>query len=349
MRAPHAVLAYISLVSSACFEPEPSCREGEEHCSCFVNQTCLGDLQCVGGLCLASSTTSTTTMTTTTTTTTTDITGSDAASAPTSTDAATTGATAAEDSSSESSVGSATTSSSGDEADDSTTLGGAESTGESEASSTGSAFQGYAFFDDFERPDGSNLGGQWFEKNPPLFSIEAGRVVLQGQTDDYRNNLVLRPFEESVLNGEVSVVFRTSDAVAPGNPQVFVRVQPESFEEWDTAIGYLCFITMRENLGLRMRRLGPEGTQTTDLGTADLDDDLIADDDYRIRFRAVGANPVVLSCVLEHASDGSWVTIQSLESGDNEITEPGVMGFSADGVAMQRYDYDDFRAIELAP
>src|SRR6185436_6747890 len=79
-----------------------------------------------------------------------------------------------------------------------------------------------AFFDDFSRADGPDIGNGWSEK-ADKFALSGGGVV-QSAIGDYGNVLLRRPASEAALNVEVSVDF-TFGAHQDSDPALYARIQ----------------------------------------------------------------------------------------------------------------------------
>ena len=106
------------------------------------------------------------------------------------------------------------------------TTDGPPATG-SDDGTTGEPLPTFTFFDDFERPDGPDLGNDWWEKTPAAVSLLAGQVVKTPNVVNYPDGLVLRPESETFGDLEAQITFiPAADAV--GYPQLHMRVQPES-------------------------------------------------------------------------------------------------------------------------
>lgn len=198
------------------------------------------------------------------------------------------------------------------------------------------------FEDDFDRPNASDLGRDWVEKNPDAFAIEMNRVVKNPDAlSDYHIDLVHRPISESIKDGLIDITVRFTDVDTPGFPQIMSRLQLSS-ETLDLR-GYVCFLTM-QGTALRIRRMdGPTDATDVDLLTMPLFEPLEIDTDYRLRMVIAGDGPVQLQCILERIEDANIVGAASTLDFDSEaVVEPGMVGFSAADQTSNNFSYDDF-------
>jgi hypothetical protein len=207
---------------------------------------------------------------------------------------------------------------------------------------------GTDYFDDFGRPDGALLGDGWIEKQPGAFSL-AGGVALKGQVGSgYRDNIVYRPSAEDLLDVEASVEFNMQSVAVVGYPQLFVRVQSDTVETANGLDAYILYMdnsTSRANLG-RQRGTAFEQTLTSLFLTTPLN----ATDQFRLRLRATGTNPVVLDAFVERLGTAGWETIGTASVTDtaaNRLDTAGSVGFG--GHTESNYSYDNFTRLYLGP
>jgi hypothetical protein len=202
------------------------------------------------------------------------------------------------------------------------------------------------FFDHFNRPDNPVVGNLWTEKTSYAFSIAANQANSDSaeETLDYREAIVYRPQAEDRLNAEVAVEFiRREQDVFPqiwtpgqdknvGNdsfPQVHLRVDRDSIAD-DRRLGsYILFIndhayetpdTPPEAL-ISVQEVfnGPDHFHCPllsiplpydELVDPNPKDALVIGDRYRLRFRATGIDPVVLTGYVDHyLGNGDWEVI----------------------------------------
>lgn len=205
----------------------------------------------------------------------------------------------------------------------------------------------FTFTDNFDRADAAALGNGWIEANPATFAIVNNRVE-RGIGGDWTNNHVYRAGSEDVRDVEVTLEFIVTSLAAPDWPQVFVRGAPASFA------GYYVWVED-----------GPTSSSATTIDLArkasseswwtGLDSDLVpaaqVGERYRLRLRAIGANPVGLNAYYERFDGSTWIELVHLEANDNAptaITDSATWGFDGHvGQIGGPYAYDNFTMTAL--
>lgn len=232
--------------------------------------------------------------------------------------------------------------------DDSTSTGAAASTSTGDVSdtSTGDPGEPYSFFDDFDRTDSDDIGNGWVEDNPPVFSLFGGEVVIDELASlSYERNLVYRPLSESIADVEAVAAVRFNSELQSGTPQVFARVQPD-VRSREGASAYLCFYTNSGYVQLRRNNVAVE----TDLAQSGMPVPYNLGDEYRLRLRVEGADPVQLLCALDVLMGERWSELASVMTTDDDaeaLVEAGSVGFSTN-VGTQPYRYDDFYVVDVS-
>jgi hypothetical protein len=199
---------------------------------------------------------------------------------------------------------------------------------------------GGTFFDDFGRPDAAAIGNGWIEKSANAFSLAGGRVTKATTSTGFADNLVYRPGAELMLNGEASVEVRFA-SLPPGYAQVFVRGQMATIANFGTFTGYLLFVDNATNRAYvdRIQNGAFNVLQQITLSPA-----LNTTDTYRLRLRAIGTNPVVVTASVERYTGSDWAVIGQANVNDTAATRvatagtAGFTGYVEGGV----YSYDNF-------
>lgn len=259
----------------------------------------------------------------------------------TSTTTATTSTTLATTSST--STSSTTAGSSMTTADESTTTG--EGTTEGESSSSSGGLGRSEFFDNFDRPDGADIGNGWWEKTPSSFSLAGGRVQRAGMVLEYPNNIVARPQAASGVNVVVDMEFHVlSTDPELGNPQVHARLQESGLMEPGSMTGYIGFV---DDAGLLCALAVVDGDSQF-LDCIMPDGPFEAGESYSLVLRVEGVGPVSLNISAFHyvRDQAQWEEYGSGELTDNTlnaIVDPGRVGFSA-SFELGSYEYDNFYA-----
>ncbi len=202
------------------------------------------------------------------------------------------------------------------------------------------------FLDDFNRPDGPNLGNGWIEKTPAAVDLVGGVAAKQTVGTGYRDNLVYRPASENVLNVEASVDLRIRNT-AIGYPQVLVRVQSSTagFAEW--LDGYILYVDNNATQAVLGRNRNGDFVEA--LSIIGFTTPLNTTDQFRMRLRATGTNPVMLEAYVERNGANGWEIIGSgvaSDSSANRFDTAGSVGFG--GYVENSYEYDNFRRTELS-
>ncbi len=209
----------------------------------------------------------------------------------------------------------------------------------SDDGSTGEPVTPTTFFDDFERPDGPDLGNDWWEKTPAALSLQGGRVVKTTEVASYPDSLVLRPEDETFADLESQIVF-VPNVAALGYPQLHLRVQPDS-ELAGTVTAYILYCVDGNLLEITRQEASSFAFQES----MPLSEALIPATPYRLRMRIEGEDPVLIDGYLEiEDANGEWsvhTEVHMVDTDATRISTPGRVGFSAD-VPEPTYVYDDF-------
>jgi len=188
------------------------------------------------------------------------------------------------------------------------------------------------FVDDFERADSSSLGNGWVEKTPGTYKIAAGQAVRSDFVGDYRDDIVVRPPAEDLLDVEVAIEF-TVGHLPPGYPQVEARIQRGTLGAANTLDGYLLYIEGVTGNGLGTAALTRQHGTTlpAPLTTFALSPELALNETYRLRLVVRGTAPVALDGFVEHEVGGTFAVIGSISTTDaaaNAVTSAGAIGFA---------------------
>jgi hypothetical protein len=197
-----------------------------------------------------------------------------------------------------------------------------------------------SFNDNFDRANGATIGNGWIEKNPAAFSLANNTVTKASTASSFIENFVYRPTTENILNVEASIAVRFV-TLPPQYPQVFVRGQTNTIATAGTFNGYLLFIN-NNNTSAFLDRI--ENGNFFVLSQFNLISPLNTTDAFRLRLRATGTNPVVLTAYVERLNGTTWEVIGQANVNDTAATRfstAGTVGFSGHtegGV----YTYDNF-------
>ncbi|MEO8801299.1 MAG: hypothetical protein ABI551_25630, partial [Polyangiaceae bacterium] len=162
------------------------------------------------------------------------------------------------------------------------------------------------FADDFNRPNGDDIGNGWIEKNPAAFGIAGNRAMrTSDRSVDYVDNLVYRPASENVADTEVSVELTFVDD-AGGYPQVHARAQSDSVATSGTLDSYLLY-AQTSTTGFLSRVRGKNNLN--DLQPIDISPPLDIGPTYRFRLKVSGAHPVHVTGYIEIQAGSTWNVI----------------------------------------
>jgi hypothetical protein len=203
------------------------------------------------------------------------------------------------------------------------------------------------YFDDFSRPNSSNLGGGWIEKAPGAFSLQDGEVVKNGVSSGYRDNIAYRPSAEDLLDVEASVELTLLDNT-PGYPQLWVRLQSNTVGDTNIADGYIMYLNNSTTEAIVGRQRGTAFVST--LATIYLSTPLNTTDRFRLRLSATGTNPVAVRGFVERLGQNGWEVIGTEGGNDtsgNRIGTAGSVGFG--GYIENGYRYDNFTRLNQVP
>jgi hypothetical protein len=208
-----------------------------------------------------------------------------------------------------------------------------------------SASFGQDFVDNFNRPDTAALGNGWVEKTAAAFALTGNAVSKAATTTGFADNLVYRPTNEAMLDGEASVEVRFAN-MPPGFAQVFVRGQAGTIAQAGQFDGYLLF-TDNDPARVLLDRI--ENGSFIPLAQLTLNPALNTTDTFRMRLRATGTNPVVLEAFVERLVSGAWQVIGQTTFNDTAATRfatPGTVGFTG-FVEGGLYTFDNFTSSNL--
>ncbi len=196
------------------------------------------------------------------------------------------------------------------------------------------------FIDDFNRPDGPDIGNGWVEKTPGAFSLSGNQVIKAPTSTGFADNLVYRPSGENMLDGEASVEVRFN-SMPPGYAQVFVRGQTSTIANPGVFDGYLLYTDNDPGRALLDRI---ENGGFAPLTQITINPGLNTTDTFRLRLRATGINPVTLAAIVERFTGTGFTVIGQATVNDTAPTRfatagsVGFTGFIEGGV----YTYDNF-------
>jgi len=181
----------------------------------------------------------------------------------------------------------------------------------------------FDFYDDFERPDSSEVGNGWVEKTPGAFALIDGGIQRVGSMLSYPNNLVYRP-DGAWLDAEAIVELVWFDVSTDyGSPQCVLRTQPEDIDVPNSVTGYLLFVDGTSGDLTITRQIDGAFTQQH---SAPLTADPELGAPHRLRLHVAGVDPVTLDGYLELLVDGAWVPHTEVHGTDDtpeRIITPG--------------------------
>jgi hypothetical protein len=219
------------------------------------------------------------------------------------------------------------------------------------------------FTDDFNRPDGPDLGNGWTEKLPSAFSLQNGMVTsVDTIPRGFNDAITYRPTTQDADNVEVATEF-----VRTGNseryPQVHSRVLRDNVDIEGELISYTAFLYDNYQEYLTITPI--DGYEECYLAQFPLTEPTVVGDRYRIRFRTLGTGAEVrLTAYLDHFVVDRWETISAgtVVHDANSQPTPGYfcnLGYIPDpythsgAVGFAKYiygtdSYDSFYSITLA-
>lgn len=195
----------------------------------------------------------------------------------------------------------------------------------------------------FDRADNATVGNNWVEKTPAAFSIQGNGLLKAATGSGYTDNIVYRPASENVLDVESSVEMRLT-AANPGYPQLLVRVQTDTVTAGGWLDGYMLYMDGSNAGAVLGRQRG--GAFVTTLADIPLNPALNTTDTYRLRLRATGTTPVVVSAWVERrtgTNPTTWAIIGQAsvnDSAGDRIASAGSVGVS--GYIENAYRFDNF-------
>ncbi len=230
-------------------------------------------------------------------------------------------------------TGSNTTSGTTEEATSSSS-GGSEST-------TGTPVDMWT--DDFERPDSPDLGNGWVERSPGTFALAQGRVVFEGQPMAYQDSVFYRPFDEALLDLEVSIEFTHVGPFDFSTPQLHTRIQEDSLVPDEQSINaYIVYLSQPDRIDISR----VEGDTFARNESEPIDPPLPKGVTYRLSLRVTGTDPVELVGRVENLVGGVWTPIQTVTLTDEDPTRIVQAGsFGASGSNNVTFEYDNFAVV----
>ncbi len=197
--------------------------------------------------------------------------------------------------------------------------------------------------DDFDRPDSPDLGNGWIERSPGTFALARGRVVFDDVPMAYQDSVFYRPFEEALLNLEVSIEFTHVGDFNFSTPQLHTRIQEDSLGMEPLSLNaYIVYLSQPDRIDISR----VEGDSFALNNSEPIDPPLPEGQTHRLSLRVTGTDPVELFGMVEGLVDGAWTPIQTVELIDNDptrITDPG--SFGASGSQSVTFEYDNFTVV----
>jgi hypothetical protein len=213
-------------------------------------------------------------------------------------------------------------------------------TSSSTASSGGSSPPGSLFFDDFQRPNNSDLGRGWVEKNPNAFELLNGRAVKSTTTSSHSDNLCYR----KTLYDDVWVTADFVLSAGGGAPRVYARLDPAVIQVAGVSDGYGLYITSANGYLLLVRNTAPQHVFPQTVEFVMVSQGFVPGVSYRLQLRVKGTTPVLLEGHVSRLTGGKWVLQASLSYEDTDPTRfqaAGYVGFSE--ATAGGTTFDDFR------
>jgi len=218
------------------------------------------------------------------------------------------------------------------------------------------------FIDDFNRPNGPDLGNQWTEKLPSAFALQSGMVTSTDTTPRaFNESITYRPLAEDAPNVEVAAEFIRTGTFEE-YPQVHSRILRDTVGLASQLSSYTAFFFDSYEQYLTITPI-LDSTECY-LAQFPLTRATVFGDRYRIRFRTLGTNPVVLTAYLDHFNVDRWETI-SAGSVNHDASTQATPGFfcnsgtmlppvtTSGSTGLAKYygvtnNYDSFYSIRLA-
>ncbi|MDJ0927464.1 MAG: IPT/TIG domain-containing protein, partial [Gammaproteobacteria bacterium] len=182
------------------------------------------------------------------------------------------------------------------------------------------------FYDNYNRADSADLGNNWTEKTPNVFSIEDGALTSIDTSFvlDYRDSIVYRPQAEDALEIEVGTEFIRLPQLVNGNfPQLHARVQRDTVTLPASLNSYIFFVNdYAPSPGELV--IAAQGVVEGEcyIATFPLQSALQTGQRYRLRFRVSGTNPVALVGFLDQFDGQSWQTLATGATTHDASTQP---------------------------
>ncbi len=197
--------------------------------------------------------------------------------------------------------------------------------------------------DDFERPDSPDLGNGWVERSPGTFALAQGRVVFEGQPMAYQDSVFYRPFDEALLDLEVSIEFTHVGAFDFSTPQLHTRIQEDSLVPDEQSINaYIVYLSQPDRIDISR----VEGDTFARNESEPIDPPLPKGVTYRLSLRVTGTDPVELVGRVENLVGGVWTPIQTVTLTDEDPTRIVQAGsFGASGSNNVTFEYDNFAVV----
>ena len=222
---------------------------------------------------------------------------------------------------------------------------------------------GTYFFDNFNAPDGPNLGNGWTEKTPEVFAIVNNAVRSIWFDRIYRDSIAYRPVAEDRLDVEVSAEFVRQPAGQ--YTQLHARVQRDTIAAPDFLESYIFYIEDNVATGAVAFAINPPIVSMGEciIDQIDLPSPLQVGQRYRMRFFVTGTDTVRLEGRVDRFVNGVWENwFQAVRYHDDDterlgfycpvgympapIRQGGSNGFSK--WVDQADDYDNYYWIDLS-
>ncbi|MGC8835173.1 MAG: GDSL-type esterase/lipase family protein, partial [Armatimonadota bacterium] len=191
--------------------------------------------------------------------------------------------------------------------------------------------------DAFNRADSDDVGAGWVERNPEVARVRNGILILSSTGRRFTENILTRPANEAVRDGEAAVRFLYQQS-GSSIPMLFVRATNAS-----TVSGYLALL---HNGRFAVARLetGASSFTTLNSGWAPLGSGW-----HELRLRITGDNPVEIEGELRGTSyTGTplYLLLKAEDRSNYRITEAGVPGVSVHSSGTVVFDDFSFSSLQ---
>jgi len=184
------------------------------------------------------------------------------------------------------------------------------------------------FSENFNRPDGADIGNNWTEKTATTYSLQGGRVVGVNTEAAYtlaNDNIVHRPDIEDIQDVELSIEFIRQTYQRLEFPQLHARVQRDTITDARTLASYILYV--EDNLPNPPMVAFAINEAVYDQGECVIDlfqmpADLVPGERYRLRFRVTGTYPVQMTGYVDRYTGQSWELFASGSATHDNSTQP---------------------------